>query len=134
MPLAEHQGAVYIQKLGENFESNASLYFRMHRVVTTMSRLIGKVSKDWPRGFVCTALAAIFVVVQLESLYRYCLTPSDWHNLALACLSPGQYLDWKAFFIEFAAEQAAINAGTGRPTWDQDMLLGQGRFVVAQIN
>jgi hypothetical protein len=49
-------------------------------------------------------------------------------------LSPGQYLDWKAFFIEFAAEQAAINAGTGQPAWDQDMLLGQRRFVVAQIN
>jgi hypothetical protein len=49
-------------------------------------------------------------------------------------LSPGQHLDWKAFFTEFAAEQAAINAGTGQPSWDQDMLLGQGRFVAAQIN
>jgi hypothetical protein len=32
MPLAEHQGAVYIQKLGENLEPNAFLYFRMHRI------------------------------------------------------------------------------------------------------
>ena len=62
------------------------------------------------------------------------MTPSDWQNLARACLSPGQYLDWKAFFIEFAAEQAAINAGNGQPAWDQDMLLGQGRFVAAQTN
>ena len=61
------------------------------------------------------------------------MTPSDWQNLARACLSPGQYLDWKAFFIEFP-KQAAINAGNGQPAWDQDMLLGQGRFVAAQTN
>ena len=54
--------------------------------------------------------------------------------LVPACHQASQYLDWKAFFIEFAAEQAAINAGTGQPVWDQDMLLGQGRFVAAQIN
>ena len=62
------------------------------------------------------------------------MTPSDWQNLARTCLSPGQYLDWKAFFIEFAAEQAAINAGNGHPAWDQDMLLGQGGFVAAQTH
>jgi hypothetical protein len=62
------------------------------------------------------------------------MTPSDWQNLARACLSPGQYLAWKAFFIESAAEQAEINAGNGQPAWDQDMLLGQGRFVAAQTN
>jgi hypothetical protein len=62
------------------------------------------------------------------------MTPSDWKNLACTCLSPGQYLDWKAFFLEFAAEQASINAGNGQSAWDQDMLLGQGRFVAAQSN
>ena len=58
----------------------------------------------------------------------------DWQNLAHACLSPGQYLDWKAFFIEFAGEQAAQNAEAGQAAWDQDMLLGQGRFAAAQTN
>ena len=54
---------------------------------------------------VCTyGVSAAFVRAQLENLHRYCMTPSDWQNLARACLSPGQYLDWKAFFIEFAAE------------------------------
>ena len=62
------------------------------------------------------------------------MTPSDWQNLAHACLSPDQYLDWKAFFIEFAAKQAVINTGNGQPAWDQDMLLGQGRLVAAQTN
>ena len=61
------------------------------------------------------------------------MTPSNWQNLARAYLTPGQYLDWKAFFIEFP-KQAAINAGNGQPAWDQDMLLGQGRFVAAQTN
>jgi hypothetical protein len=62
------------------------------------------------------------------------MTPSDWQNMGRAGLSPGQYLGWKAFFIEFGAEQAAINSGNGQPAWDQDMLLGQGRFVAAQTN
>ena len=59
------------------------------------------------------------------------MTPSDWMNLAKACLSPGQYLDWKAFLIEFANVQAAINlaAGGAQAVWDTDMLLGQGRFA-----
>jgi hypothetical protein len=59
MPLVKHQGAVYIQKLGENCEPNASLYFRMHRAVSTTSRLIGKLSKDWPKGFMHTALVPL---------------------------------------------------------------------------
>ena len=49
-----------------------------------------------------------------------------------ACLSPGQYLDWKAFLIEFANEQAVANAVAGNPAWDRDMLLGQGRFAQQQ--
>ena len=49
-----------------------------------------------------------------------------------ACLSPGQYLDWKAFLIEFANEQAAANSAAGNPAWDRDMLLGQGRFAQQQ--
>ena len=79
-------------------------------------------------------VSAAFVIAQIESLHRCCLTPSDWQNLARACLSPGQYLDWKAFFIEYSGEQVAQNASAGQAAWDQDMLLGQGRFATAQIN
>ena len=49
-----------------------------------------------------------------------------------ACLSPGQYLDWKAFLIEFANEQAVANIAAGNPAWDTDMLLGQGPFAQQQ--
>ena len=60
------------------------------------------------------------------------MTPSDWAGLVKACLSPGQYLDWKAFLIEFANEQAVANSAAGNPAWDRDMLLGQGRFAQQQ--
>lgn len=79
-------------------------------------------------------ITASFTVAQLEALHRYAMTPSDWMNLARACLTSGQYLDWKAFLIEFANEQAAINraAGGAQTAWDLDMLLGQGRFANQQ--
>jgi hypothetical protein len=49
-----------------------------------------------------------------------------------ACLSPGRYLDWKAFLIEFANKQEAANAVVGNQAWDRDMLLGQGQFAQQQ--
>ena len=58
--------------------------------------------------------------------------PSNWAGLVKACLSPGQYLDWKAFLIEFANEQAVANSAAGNSAWDRDMLLDQGRFVQQQ--
>lgn len=60
------------------------------------------------------------------------MTPSDWAGLPKACLSSGQYLDWKAFLIEYANEQADANRAAGHPAWDRDMLLGQGCFVQQQ--
>lgn len=52
--------------------------------------------------------------------------------MAKACLTPGQYLDWKAFLIEFANDQANANRAAGNQAWDRDMLLGQGRFADQQ--
>ena len=40
-------------------------------------------------------LSASYTVAQVEALNRQCMTPSDWAGLVKACLSPGQYLDWK---------------------------------------
>ena len=79
-------------------------------------------------------ISAAFTMAQVEALHRYAMTPADWTNLARACLPPGQYLDWKAFFIEFANVQAARNlaAGDAQAAWDADMLLGQGRFAAQQ--
>lgn len=58
-------------------------------------------------------VSAAFVMAQLEAISRYCLTPGDWGNLAKACLSSGQYLDWKSYLFEYANAQAAINLASG---------------------
>ena len=71
-----------------------------------------KVTQRLAEGVGAYGVSAAFVIAQLESLH--CLTPSDWQNLARACLSPGQYLDWKAFFIEYSGEQAAQNSSAGQ--------------------
>ncbi|KAL6058265.1 hypothetical protein STEG23_030902 [Scotinomys teguina] len=76
-------------------------------------------------------VTAAFTITQVESLHRYCMTPTDWLNLARACLSPGQYLDWRAYFTDYANEQATRNAAEGRP-WNADMLLGQGNYATQQ--
>jgi hypothetical protein len=47
------------------------------------------------------------------------MTPSDWAVLVKACLSPGQYLDGKAFLIEFTNEQAVAKVAAGNPAWDR---------------
>jgi hypothetical protein len=77
-------------------------------------------------------LTAFYIVAQVEALNRHWMTLSDWAGLVKACLSPGQYLDWKAFFIEFINEQAVANNATGNPSWDKDMLLDQGCFAQQQ--
>ena len=78
------------------------------------------------------SLTASYTVAQVEALNRHCMMPSNWAGLVKACLSPGQYLDWKAFLIEFANEQAVANTVAGNPAWDRDMLLGQGQFAQQQ--
>lgn len=91
-----------------------------------------KVIKNLAESCRAYGVSATFTTVQIEVLQRYCLTPSSWAGLVKACLSPGQYLDLKAFLIEFANEQATANAAAGNQVWDRDMLLGQGRFAQQQ--
>ncbi|XP_063098085.1 igE-binding protein isoform X1 [Cavia porcellus] len=64
----------------------------------------------------------------LEALAGLLLTPGDWTQLARACLSPGQYLDWKSWNEEFCVEQAAANRENNQREWNRDMLLGRGTF------
>ncbi|XP_031215363.1 endogenous retrovirus group K member 7 Gag polyprotein-like [Mastomys coucha] len=91
-----------------------------------------KVVKSLAESVRTYGITASFTLAQVEALNRHCMTPSDWSGLARACLSPGQYLDWRAFLIEYAAEQAAANQRNSNPAWDRDMLLGQGRFANQQ--
>ncbi|KAG3280952.1 hypothetical protein H1C71_031501, partial [Ictidomys tridecemlineatus] len=52
---------------------------------------------------------AAFTLTQVEGVTRFCMTPSDWAGLIQAFVSPGKYLDWRAFMLEGAVEQAAQN-------------------------
>ena len=81
-------------------------------------------------------VSASFTISLVESLTGLCITPTDWMNLARACLTSGQYLEWKAFFSEFAEEQAAVNQAVGGPEragWSKEMLLGQGPYANQQV-
>ncbi|XP_063113037.1 endogenous retrovirus group K member 113 Gag polyprotein [Cavia porcellus] len=71
---------------------------------------------------------APFTMALLEALAGLLLTPGDWTQLARACLSPGQYLDWKSWNEEFCVEQAAANRENNQREWNRDMLLGRGAF------
>ena len=42
---------------------------------------------------------AAFTIAQVEALNLFCKTPGDWMDLVRSCLTPGQYLDWRAFQI-----------------------------------
>ncbi|XP_063084340.1 igE-binding protein-like [Cavia porcellus] len=71
---------------------------------------------------------APFTMALLEALAGLLLTPGDWTQLARACLSPGQYLDWKSWNEEFCVEQAAANRENNQREWNRDILLGRGAF------
>ncbi|XP_077013027.1 endogenous retrovirus group K member 24 Gag polyprotein-like [Tamandua tetradactyla] len=69
---------------------------------------------------------APFTLNLVENLATLNHTPADIYQLARACLPPGRYIDWKAWFEELAEEQAAKNAAVRRGAWNADMLLGKG--------
>lgn len=93
-----------------------------------------KIVKSLAKSVRTYGVIASFTVAQLETLHRFAMTPADWRNLAKACLSPGQYLDWKAYLNEFAITQSAANATAGGPqaVWDAEMLLGMGQYATQQ--
>lgn len=48
-----------------------------------------KVVKSIAESVRINGIKASFTITQIETLQRHCMTPSDWMNLACACLSPG---------------------------------------------
>lgn len=76
---------------------------------------------------------APYTITMLENLSAGgFLTPSDWTQLAKACLAPGAFLDWRAWYTEFAAEQAEKNAARGHRGQNEDMLMGKGQYAQDQ--
>lgn len=87
---------------------------------------------------------ANYTLSQVERLSGTAMTPTDWMYVTKACLSMGQYLEWKAIWHEFSQTQARANTAAGQPAWTFEMLTGQGQWtnnqtafpieVYAQIN
>lgn len=75
---------------------------------------------------------APFTLSLLESVGQSILTPSDWTQLARACLSPGTFLLWQSMNAECCHDQADDNAEDGHPAWNADMLLGRGPYQADQ--
>ncbi|XP_051034684.1 LOW QUALITY PROTEIN: igE-binding protein-like [Phodopus roborovskii] len=57
------------------------------------------------------------------------LTPLDWMFVVKACLTMGQYLEWKAIWHDLSQSQACANASAGQPAWTFEMLTGQGQWT-----
>ena len=63
------------------------------------------------------------------------MTPSDWKQIARACLSGGDYLLWKSEFTEQCGHIAELNQRQGINT-TYEMLIGEGAYqnMNAQLN
>ncbi|XP_060232832.1 LOW QUALITY PROTEIN: igE-binding protein-like [Meriones unguiculatus] len=77
-------------------------------------------------------VSASFTLALIERLAANAMTPDDWANTVKACLSMGQYLDWRSIYQELCMAQAKQNIANQRPQWSFDMLTGQGQWVVNQ--
>ncbi|XP_017657632.1 igE-binding protein-like [Nannospalax galili] len=74
-------------------------------------------------------VSASFTTALIERLATDAMTPEDWYSTIKACLTAGQYLDWKSIYQDLCMTQAKRNANNQRPHWTYDMLTGQGQFV-----
>nr|KAF6418684.1 hypothetical protein HJG63_008732 [Rousettus aegyptiacus] len=65
----------------------------------------------------------------LETLSLDALTPADWKNLARACLTPGDFLLWKAEYYDQCEKTAEINRNQNPPVpVTFEMLAGEGQY------
>ena len=88
---------------------------------------LGEAVQKWgPNGHFTQAI--------LRRISSQALTPADWMDLAKACLSGGQFLEFKSLAMDLAQKQARKNFQQGQQWWTADMLLGQGDFTANQTN
>ncbi|XP_026956179.1 igE-binding protein-like, partial [Sagmatias obliquidens] len=88
-----------------------------------------KLIRDLAEAAKRDGVSANYTIMLLQRLTRNALTPTDWQDIARACLTMGQYLDWKSIVSDLAHSQARENAANGQPAWNVDMLLGQGQWI-----
>lgn len=93
-----------------------------------------KIIKELAESVRTYGVNANFTQAQLERLKASAMTPSDWSFVTKACLTMGQYLEWKAIWHDISQGQARANAAAGQAAWNFEMLTGQGHWVNNQIN
>jgi hypothetical protein len=69
-----------------------------------------------------------FTQTLLDTVMESHLTPQDWKTLYKATLSGGDVLLWNSEWQEASKRTATLNAQTGNPDWDVNMLLGEGQY------
>jgi hypothetical protein len=89
--------------------------------------------KDLAESVRTYGVNASFTQSQVERLAHTAMTPNDWMSVVKACLTMGQYLDWKSIWHNVSANQACANAATGQLAWSFEMLTGQGQWANNQV-
>ena len=91
-----------------------------------------KLLKNLAESVQAYGINASFTLALVERISGNVMTPSDWQSTVKACLTMGQYLDWKSIYAELE-QQARENVANGQAAWTYDMLMGQGQWLNNQI-
>mgnify|MGYP002472341984 CR=1 FL=1 len=87
-----------------------------------------KLIKELKTAVVQYIPSAPFTQALLDTVVESHLTPLDWKTLCKATLSGGDFLLWDSEWRETSKKTAILNAQTGNPDWDSNMLLGEGPY------
>ena len=66
--------------------------------------------KDLAESVRTYGVNASFTQSQIDRLAHHAMTPFDWMSVVKACLTMGQYLDWKSIWHDLYLSQARANA------------------------
>ncbi|XP_010607860.1 endogenous retrovirus group K member 10 Gag polyprotein-like [Fukomys damarensis] len=72
---------------------------------------------------------APFTLAMLDSLATEALPPSDWKQIAKACLAGGDYLLWKSEYTEQCQRIADLNRQQEELNVTYEMLAGEGSYA-----
>jgi hypothetical protein len=87
-----------------------------------------KLIKELKTAVVQYGPSAAFTQALLDSVMESHLTPLDWKTLCKATLSREDFLLWDSEWREASKKAATLNAQTGNPEWDSNMLLGESPY------
>jgi hypothetical protein len=87
-----------------------------------------KVIKELKTAVAQYGPTAPFTQALLDTVMESNLTPQDRKTLCNATLPGGDFLLWSSDWQEASKRTAVLNAQTGNPDWDTDMLLGEGQY------